>query len=340
MKLLILGGTRFLGRHLVELAFDRGDDVTIFTRGRLPLPWRDRVTALTGDRDPRIAPGLDALTSGAWDAVIDCSGYVPRVVEASARLLASRTSRYVFVSSMSVYAKTEHPRMDERTALATLDDPATEQVMEHYGALKAACEAVVERIYGTRATNVRPGLIVGPFDGTDRFGYWVARFMHPELLGNRAKRAVVPAPRERPIQFIDARDLAAWLLEICTRDAPGAFNACSPAFHFTMGDLVGAAAAAAAPDAPAPVWIDDATLVDAGVVPWTGLPLWLPPSEPDSAGFMTMDCSRAERAGMTIRPLADTLADTAAWLAARDNAGAWKHVLPADVERRLLDRST
>ena len=128
MKLLILGGTRFLGRHLVDLALARGDDVTIFTRGRLPVPWGKRVTALTGDRDPRIASGLDTLTAGTWDAVIDCSGYVPRVVEASARLLASRAKRYVFVSSMSVYAKTEHPQMDERTPLAQLKDPATEQV--------------------------------------------------------------------------------------------------------------------------------------------------------------------------------------------------------------------
>ena len=338
MRLLVLGGTRFLGRHLVEAALARGDDVTIFTRGRLPVPWGDRVTALAGDRDPQLAPGLDALAAGAWDAVVDCSGYVPRVVEASARLLAARTNRYVFVSSMSVYAKTEQPGMDERTAVATLDDPATEQVMEHYGALKAACEAVVERIFAERATNVRPGLIVGPLDGTDRFGYWVARFVRPSLLGDRAASAVVPAPRERPVQFIDARDLANWLLEICTRDVPGAFNACSPAFHFTMGDLVDAVVAAS-PAAPAPAWIDDATLVDAGVTPWTGLPLWLPPREPDSGGFMTMDCSRAQRAGLEIRPLADTVVDTAAWLATRDNAGAWKHVLSADVERLLVNRS-
>src|SRR6478672_1279078 len=224
MRLLILGGTRFLGRHLVELALDRGDDVTIFTRGRLPVPWGDRVTALIGDRDPRISPGIDALTGGAWDAVVDCSGYVPRVVEASARLLSSRTKRYVFVSSMSVYAKTEHPRMDERTAVAALDDPGTEQVMEHYGALKAACEAVVERIFAGRATNVRPGLIVGPFDATDRFGYWVARFVHPRLLGERPARAIVPAPSSRPVQFIDARDLASWLLDVAHSDVGGVFN--------------------------------------------------------------------------------------------------------------------
>ena len=335
MKLLILGGTRFLGRHLVDAALSRGDDVTIFTRGRQPVPWGNAVTALVGDRDPRIAPGLAALEHGTWDAVIDCSGYVPRVVEASARLLAARVRRYIFVSSMSVYAKTERPLMDERTPVAELADPSTEQVMEHYGALKAACEAVVQRIYGTRATNVRPGLIVGPFDGTDRFGYWVARFVDPALLGSRPARAVVPSPRERPVQFIDGRDLAAWLLDLAARDVAGTFNGCSPALHWTMGDLVDALVdASAAP--PVPVWIDDDTLVAQGVTPWTGLPLWLPPSEPDSAGFMAMDCSRAQAAGLAIRPLADTIRDTAAWLAARDNGAAWKQVMSGAAERKLL----
>jgi 2'-hydroxyisoflavone reductase len=335
MKLLILGGTRFLGRHLVDEALARDDDVTIFTRGRQPVPWGGRVTALVGDRDPRIAPGLAALEAGAWDAVIDCSGYVPRVVEASARLLASRVRRYLFVSSMSVYAKTERPQMDERTPVAELADPANEQVMEHYGALKAACEAVVARSYGARATNVRPGLIVGPFDGTDRFGYWVARFVNPALLGSRPARAVVPAPREHPVQFIDARDLARWLLDLASRDVAGTFNGCSPALHWTMGDLVDELRQAS-PAPPEPAWIDDATLVAHDVAPWTGLPLWLPPSDPDSAGFMAMDCSRAEAAGLAIRPLGETIADTAAWLAVRDNSGAWKQVLSADAEARLL----
>lgn len=335
MKLLVLGGTRFLGRHLVEAALARGHDVTTFTRGRLPNPWPSKVSGLLGDRDPRAAPGLAALERGTWDAVVDCSGYVPRVVEAGARLLASRVGRYVFVSSMSVYAQTPRPDMDESTPVATLADPATEQVMEHYGALKAACEAVVERIFGVRATQVRPGLIVGPYDATDRFGYWVARFVHPQLLGDRPARAVVPAPPERPLQFIDARDLAEFLVDVAARDAGGTYNACSPAWQWRMGDLVRAlTGASAAP--PRPAWIDDAALVAAGVTPWVGLPLWLPPSEPDSAGFMTMRCARAEQAGLRTRALAQTIADTAAWLAARDNTGAWKHVLGADAERALL----
>lgn len=335
MKLLVLGGTRFLGRHLVDAALARGDEVTIFTRGRLPAPWQHRVAALTGDRDPRVAPGLAALEGGTWDAVVDCSGYVPRVVEAGARLLASRVARYVFVSSMSVYASTDRPLMDERSPVAMLADPAIEQVTEHYGALKAACEAAVERICGARATQVRPGLIVGPFDPTDRFGYWVARFVHPRLLGERPSRAVVPAPLQRPLQFIDARDLAAWLLDLCARDIAGTFNACSAAGQWTMGELV-AALVASAPVPPDPAWIDAATLVASGVEPWAGLPLWLPPGEPDSAGFMSMDCSRAAAAGLATRPLTQTIADTAAWLAQRDNAGAWKRVLSADAERSIL----
>jgi len=335
MKLLVLGGTRFLGRHLVEAALARGHEVTTFTRGRLPSPWPGRVTGLLGDRDPRIAPGLAALEGATWDAVVDCSGYVPRVVEAGARLLASRVARYLFVSSLSVYAETPRPNMDETTPVAKLADPATEQVMEHYGALKAACEAVIERIYGARATNVRPGLIVGPFDGTDRFGYWVARFVNPALLGARPARAVVPAPRERAVQFIDARDLATWLLDLAARDVAGTYNGCSPALHWTMGDLVDALVDVS-PAPPEPAWIDDDELVAQGVTPWTGLPLWLPPSEPDSAGFMAMDCSRARAAGLAIRPLTDTIRDTAAWLSVRDNAGAWQHVMSGDVERKLL----
>jgi nucleoside-diphosphate-sugar epimerase len=335
MKLLVLGGTRFLGRHLVEAALARGDDVTIFTRGRSPVPWEARVTALVGDRDPRVAPGLATLERGTWDAVVDCSGYVPRVVEASARLLASRVARYIFVSSLSVYAKTDRPNLDERAPVATLADPASEQVLKDYGALKAACESAVERIFDARATLVRPGLIVGPYDATDRFGYWVARFVHPRLLGDRPPRAVLPAPPERPVQFIDARDLAAWMLDLAARDMPGTFNACSPAWQWRMIDLVKALRAATSAS-PRPAWLEEDELVAHGVTPWVGLPLWLPPSEPDSAGFMTMNCARAQKAGLATRPLADTVRDTADWLAARDNSGAWKSVLSADAERALL----
>lgn len=337
MRLLILGGTRFLGRHVVEQALARGHRVTVFTRGRRASP--PGAEALAGDRDPRIAPGLAALETGEWDAVIDTSGYVPRIVEASARLLAPRVRRYVFVSSLSVIATTDRPGLDERAPVAVLDDPASEDVPKHYGALKAACENVVAAVYRDRATSVRPGLIVGPLDDTDRFGYWPARFVHPRLLGDRPHRAVVPAPPERPLQFIDARDLAQWMIDLAERDVGGTFNACSPARQWTFENLVGACRETA--DAPPEAaWIDDQTLLRYHVEPWTGLPLWIPRSDADSAGFMEIDCSRAAAAGLRTRPLADTVADTAAWLSSRDQEDAWKHVLTDARERQILSAST
>jgi 2'-hydroxyisoflavone reductase len=335
MRLLVLGGTLFLGRHLVDAALARGHAVTTFTRGKHPGPWGAAVTSLTGDRDPRTAPGLASLDAGRWDAVIDTSGYVPRVVDASAALLAGRTARYLFVSSVSVYADTSRPGLDESAEVAVLEDAASEDVPKHYGALKAACERVVEERYGTRATVVRPGLIVGPHDDTDRFGYWPARFVHPRLLGDRPAQAVVPAPADRPVQVIDARDLAAWILDLVERDLPGTFNACSPAEQWTFGDVI-AACMEASPAPPAPAWVDEATLLAHHVPPWTGLPLWIPASERDAAGFMAIDASRARSAGLATRPLADTVRDTAAWLAQRDHADAWKHVLTDARERLIL----
>ncbi len=336
MRLLVLGGTRFLGRHVVDAALARGDVVTIFTRGASGNPWGGAVTALTGNRDPAVAPGLAALENGEWDAVLDTSGYVPRVVRASAELLAARAGRYLFVSSLSVYSDVSRAEVDESGAVGMLDDPATEAVGKHYGPLKAACEKAVEAVYGSRALVVRPGLIVGPFDPTDRFGYWVARFVHPDLLGVRSAEAVVPAPAKYALQMIDARDLAAWMLDLLDVGAGGVFNATSPARQWTMGALVDALIAAGGPEAPRPAWTDEALLLEHKVEPWTGLPLWIPSTLADMGGFMEVDCTRAARTGLATRPLARTVAETAAWLAERDNAGAWKSVLDAAAECEIL----
>ena len=337
MKLLLLGGTQFLGRHVVEIALARGHDVTVFTRGRRVLPeaHAKAVTHFVGDRDPRNAPGLEALAHGRWDAVIDTSGYVPRVVESSASLLAPRTSRYLFVSSISVYAKLDRPGLDETAPLAVLERADSEEVAKDYGALKADCEAVASRVFEARATIVRPGLIVGPYDPTDRFGYWPARFVHPHLLGDRGPHAVAPAPPEAPLQFIDARDLATFMLDLVERDIAGTFNATSPSDLWTFGDLVtGCVQAAGAP--PQPVWIPEQKLLGFHVEPWTGLPLWIPATEPDTAGFQRVSTRRAQEAGMRTRPLAQTIADTAEWLASRPNDGAWKHVLSDGRERQIV----
>jgi 2'-hydroxyisoflavone reductase len=336
MKLLILGGTRFLGRHFVDVALARGDAVTVFTRGRQPNHWGDAVATIAGNRDPAVAPGLAALATGTWDAVIDTCGYVPRVVRASAELLAPRVGRYLFVSSISVFTDASRSGLDESSPVGVLEDPATEEVGKHYGPLKAACENVVTEVFGDRALNVRPGLIVGPHDPTDRFGYWVARFVHPRLLGDRADAAVVPLPRERPLQWIDARDLAAFMHDLVAAGAAGTYNATSPAGQWTMGTLVDALAAVGGAAAPRAAWTDEATLIAHKVEPWTGLPLWIPTSFAEEAGFMEIDCGKAQRAGLRARPPAATIADTAAWLAQRDNAGAWKDVLKADAEREIL----
>jgi 2'-hydroxyisoflavone reductase len=335
MRLLILGGTRFLGRHIVGEAMRRGHTVTTFTRGNMPVIANRSVVPLAGNRDPDIAPGLAALSDGSWDAVVDTSGYVPRIVGASASLLAGRVGRYLFVSSVSVYADSSRPGLDEESAVATLEDPATEEILPNYGALKAACEARVCDTYGSSATIVRPGLIVGAGDGTDRFGYWVARFLCPHLLGRRAPQAVVPAPLERPIQIIDARDLASWIIELLEKDRGGTFNAVSPAGQWTFSDLVDVLVGSAK-KSPEPVAVTDDILVAHGVVPWVGLPLWLPDTEPDAAGFMSVSGAKAQEAGLVARGLADTVRDTAEWLAARTNTEAWQHVLSSDAERKIL----
>ena len=336
MRLLILGGTRFLGRHIVDAALARGHRVAIFTRGRERNPWDGRVDASIGDRDPRIEPGLAALGNGTWDAVVDTSGYVPRIVGASAALLRGRVGRYVFVSSLSAYASAARPGQDETAPLAPPVPLDNENVAENYGALKASCEAIVREAFGARSTILRPGLIVGPLDPTDRFSYWVARFVHPALIGPRPPRAVVPAPRDRPLQFIDARDLARWIVELVERDVGGAFNAVSSSGAFTMGALIETLIEAAR-SPPEPAWIDDERLLAHHVTPWTGLPLWIPSGDADSAGFMRFDTASAQRAGLRTRALRETIDDTAAWLTARNNPAAWKNVIDGATERAIFD---
>lgn len=336
MRFLVLGGTKFLGRHLVEAAVERGHTVTTFTRGQAPTHEHAAVLPLGGDRDPRKGKGLAALASGAWDAVFDLSGYVPRIVDASCELLRERARRYVFVSSLSVYADTSPPGLAEDAHREALADPSTEDVAAHYGALKAACEDRVLAHYGEGATIVRPGLIVGPYDPTDRFAYWVARFTQPEVLGERDEEAAVPAPPERPIQLIDARDLAAWMVMLAEGDVGGTYNAVSPAGHWTMNDLIEAATLLRRVDAPSPVWIDPDILRRAGIEPWTELPLWLPTDDAQHAGFFAVDTSRAVATGLTVRPLTATVGDTAAWLGGKWRPDAWQKVLSVERERRLV----
>lgn len=292
MKLLVLGGTKFLGRAAVEAALARGDEVTVFTRGRTNPELFPEVEKLRGDRDG----DLSALEGRTWDAVIDPSGYVPRVVRASAELLQGSVGHYVFVSSGSVYAEPYVPGYDEAAPTVELEEPESEDVERYYGALKAACEEVVREVFPDRHTSVRAGLLVGPHDGSGRFTYWPLR----ASLGGRM---LAPAPPERPTQFVDVRDLGAWMVDACERGLSGTFNA--------SGEPMPLGAALAACDGAAePVWVDEDFLLEHGVGPWMELPLWVARAE---EAFLQMSVSKAVEAGLRFRPLEETVRDTLAW---------------------------
>jgi 2'-hydroxyisoflavone reductase len=279
MKLLVLGGTKFLGRHAVAHALAQGDEVTTFTRGRTNPDLFPEAEHLTGDRDG----GLAVLRDRAWDGVIDTSGYVPRVVRQSAELLSDAAGRYVFVSSVSVYGEPE-------------DEPDSEDVQQHYGALKRACERVVEEVYGDRSARIRAGLIVGPYDPTDRFTYWPRRLA-------AGGDVLAPGDPAQPVQMVDGRDLAAWLVQLALHGPGGTFDATSP--RTTLGDVLELLRGHANL-----VWTDAQRLVDAGVQPWLELPLWLPQED---WPLMERDVSAAVAAGLSFRPLVETAHDTYEW---------------------------
>ena len=315
MRLLVLGGTKFLGRAVVEAALARGDDVTIFTRGRTNPDLFDGVTRLRGDRKS----DLTALDTGEWDAVVDTSAYVPRVARASAELLSGRAAHYTLISSISVYAGfTERPR--EESPLATTDDLATEEITgETYGPLKALCEAAVRDGFEGASAHVRAGLIVGPHDPTGRFTYWPHRV-------ERGGEVLAPGSPDRRVQVIDVRDLADWILRLAETHEAGTFNATGPETPLTFGELLETARDVSGSDAEL-TWVDDDFLLERGVGEWIELPLWIP-SEP---GLFYADVTLALRAGLSFRPLEDTVRATLALATTTPEAG-----LAPVRERQLL----
>jgi 2'-hydroxyisoflavone reductase len=292
LRLLVLGGTKFLGRAVVEDALERGHEVTTFSRGETNPGLFLDAEMLYGDRDG----GLEPLHGRSWDAVVDTSGYVPRVVRASAELLRAAVGRYCFVSSISAYEDLSGP-VDEESPVKELYDPESEDVDEHYGALKAACERVVQELCGDRALVVRPGLIVGPHDGSDRFTYWARRLA-------RGGAILAPGPPERRVQFVDVRDLGAWLVHALEDGRGGIFNATGEAVSW--GELLMDAAV---------TWVSDEFLAEHEVGEWMELPLWI--YDPAFRGMHAADVSRAVAAGLTFRPVDETVRDTAAWDASR-----------------------
>ena len=311
MRMLVLGGTVFLGRHIVQSALERGHTVTLFNRGRTNPDLFPEAERIIGDRES----GLDRLAGHTWDAVVDTSGYVPRIVGASADLLCRASGMYVFVSSVSVYKDFSRSGITEEWPVAVLEDPTTEEVTgETYGALKALCEDAVARVIGQRALIVRPGLIVGPWDPTGRFTYWPVR-------ASQGGEAIAPGNPARPVQFIDVRDLAAWIVKMSEKQAGGVYNAVGPREALTFGDLLGACCA----QVPNPArfqWLPERFLLDQGVEPWTELPLWVPDND-ESRGLDSISGLKAFQAGLVCRDVRETVRDTLEWHAA----------LPADTRQ-------
>ena len=304
MRLLLLGGPRFLGRAVADAALAAGHEVTFFNRGRTNPELYPDVERLVGDR----AEDLSPLGGRTWDAVIDTCGYLPGVVGASAEALAG-TGVYCFVSSISVYADFSVP-VDEDSPVAELGDlPADEVTEASYGPLKALSEDAVHEVFDERALVVRPGLIVGPHDPTGRFTYWPHRIA-------RGGEVLAPAPPDRPTQSIDVRDLGAWIVSLCERGAGGVFNATHPGI--TFGALLETCRTVAGVDADV-TWVTPEFLLAHEVGQWMELPLWLEGTE--TAYADRVDVSRAVAAGLTFRPLEETVRGTLDAAATTEAAG-------------------
>lgn len=302
MRILVIGGTRFIGRHVVEQASEQGHHVTVFHRGRTGADLfrgDDRVEALTGDRDA----DLSALAEGEWDATVDTCAYVPRQVQRLADALGQRGGRYLLVSSVSAYAPPEHTGYTEDSPLADLDDPSVEEVTgDTYGGLKVLCERAAVDRFGPSTVVVRPTYVVGPDDYTWRFPWWVDRLA-------RGGEVLAPGPADAPAQVIDVRDMAAWMVGLLEQGASGAFHAASPAPPFSWGDQLAAIRDAVAPAGTTLTWVDGEFLLAEGVDDGA-LPLW---SAGDPAVLMAADPGKAYGTGLEPRPLADTIRDTWAW---------------------------
>jgi len=309
MDILVLGGTKFVGRHIVRTAIDRKHQVTLFNRGQTNPDLFPDVEKLVGDRDGDLTP----LHYRTWEAVIDTCGYVPRIVRNSAQVLSNQTDLYVFISTISVFASFEKEGLSEGDPVGSLDDEAMEDITgDTYGPLKALCEAVIQdEIY----------------DPTDRFTYWVRRCA-------QGGDILAPAPPDQNVQFIDARDLASWTLDRIEAGHTGTFNATGPEIPLTLGELLQTCCDFSAEGARL-IWVDGTTLLDAGIDPLSQLPLWLP--GPENAGLMTIDCTRAKSAGLRFRPLRTTIGDTLNWDLDRDPSVSMKAGLEPSREAELLE---
>ncbi len=326
MRLLVIGGTIFIGYHIVESALRAGHEVTLFNRGKSDPEAFPGVEKLIGDRNH----DLRALKGRRWDAVIDTSGYLPKTVRSLAETLAGKVEHYTFVSSISVYREFMRPGLDETAALREIDDPASEDVRKYYGELKVVSERVLDSILPGRTFHVRAGLTAGPRDPMDRFTYWPGRI-------RRGGNVLVPGEPDDPIQIIDARDLADWIVRMAEIRQTGAFNALGPDYPLTMRDFLELCKNTTRSDAEL-VWVTGDFLLERRVIPWDEMPLWNPGQgeTADMIYYMALSNQKALDQGLRFRPLAETIRDTLEWDETRPRDRMRYAGLSAKKEQRLL----
>lgn len=328
MKILVLGGTAFLGPHFVRAARARGHEITLFNRGRTnPELFRD-LEQLRGDRDKQ---ELEPLKGRQWDAVLDTSGYVPAHVQQAASILKDHVGHYQFISTISVYgAFDQRPeRVDEDAATTTVSQQVIDEVktirqsFRHYGAMKALCEAAAEKEMPGRVSNVRPGLIVGPMDRSDRFTYWPWRI-------DRGGEVLCPGDVDGHSQFVDVRDLADWMLHCIEQNVTGVYNAVGFAGRTALSEVLSACKCATASDVRL-TWVDEEFLAEHGVRPYSEMPLWIP-----RAGRRMVQNGKAMEKGLKFRPIADTIRDTLEWAKAERGDKPLRSGMRPEREKELL----
>lgn len=324
MKLLIIGGTRFLGRYLVHSAQARGYEVTLFNRGQTNPDLFPQIEQIHGDREK----DLNLLAGRHWDAVIDTCGYFPRIVRMSAEALKDKVENYIFISSISAYSDFSKIGIKESDSLGKMEDETNEDnTPETYGPRKAVCEKAAQDVFGIDSLIIRPGLIVGPHDQTDRFTYWPLRVA-------RGGDILAPDRPDMPMQIIDVRDLSDFTIELIDQNISGVFNATGPDHALSFGTMLDTCKLVSASDAKFK-WAPINFLNQNNVAAWSDMPAWIPDTEED-AGFFRVDISKAIHAGLKFRPLEQTVRDTIAWANSRPQDHVWKAGLSAEREMELL----
>lgn len=326
MRILIIGGTIFVGRHLVLAAKARKHEVTLFHRGKHNPGLFPDVETIQGDRME--AADLAKLDGRTWDAVIDTCGYFPRQIRLAADALRDKVGLYCFISTIGVYRDYSKASVSEDDPLATIDDPTTEEVTgETYGPLKALCDLATLEEFPDKALVIRPGLIVGPYDPTDRFTYWPHRIA-------QGGEVLAPENPDLRTQFIDVRDLAEWNILLLERGITGVFNATGPDYPLTFGELLETCQNVTGSDAQL-TWLPADFLEEQDVKPWSELPLWIP-STAGEPGHDGASIDRALAKGLSIRPLSETVRDTLAWDMNRPQENTWRNTLTAEKEKAVL----